>query len=312
MMDLDREETKDYRSCQPNTAAKETGEQPRKGEEASDGKGETASSAIDLRWVDPATLKVEPAFQRLIPLQSRGELLALDESIKVEGCLDPLLIWKGRNIVLDGHTRLGLCIKYKKLVPVREIDLPDEKAATEYILDIQRQRRNLTREALSYFRGAEYNATKQQRGGDRSSQKAKGQSDPLPNTAKRLADSYGVSEKTIKRDGRFAEAVDRIVAEYGDPDIRRNLLGGDVKLTHGTANVLLKKSTAELKAAVDQLIEQGGLPRARKAGAAGRRPKKMAETLISRLQAKGDKYARSVLQHMASLLGMVVGENSSR
>src|SRR5206468_1791853 len=110
------------------------------------------------------------------------------------------------------------------------------------ILELQRQRRNLTREAMSYFRGAEYNATKGQRGGDRSSRKAKGQSDPLPPTAERLDEKYGVSGKTIKRDAVFAQATDRIVDAYGDPEIRRKLLGADVKLTHGLARLLLKKS----------------------------------------------------------------------
>src|SRR5262249_3147311 len=129
----------------------------------------------DFRWVDPKTLKVNPAFQSLIPVQSKGEYMALEESIKAEGCRDVLHVWKGRNIVLDGHTRRELCIKHKKQVKLREVELPDEQAAIEYILQIQRQRRNLTREAMSYFRGAEYNAVKQRRGGNRPGRKAKGQ-----------------------------------------------------------------------------------------------------------------------------------------
>src|SRR3954447_7984594 len=121
----------------------------------------------DWRWADPKGLKVNPAFQSLIPLQSRGELLALEESIQAEGCRDPLLVWKGQNVVLDGHTRRELCLKHRKQVKVREVELPDEKAAVEYMLQVQRQRRNLTREAMSYFRGAEYNAVKKEHGGDR-------------------------------------------------------------------------------------------------------------------------------------------------
>src|SRR5436305_6162409 len=105
-----------------------------------------ASSQTDWYCAEPKSLKVNPAFQSLIPLQSRGEYLALDQSIQAEGCRDPLLVWKGQNVVLDGHTRRDLCIQHKKQVKVREVELPDEKAAMEYILQIQRQRRNLTRE----------------------------------------------------------------------------------------------------------------------------------------------------------------------
>lgn len=43
-----------------------------------------------------------------------------------------------------------------------------------------------------------------------------GHFDPFPNTAARLAEEYGVSEKTIKRDGKFAEAtgvIDEVMGE---------------------------------------------------------------------------------------------------
>jgi hypothetical protein len=125
---------------------------------------EDTTDPSDWHWAQPKTLKINAAFQVLIPLPSRGEYLALEQSILAEGCRDSLLVWKGQNVVLDGHTRRELCIKHRKLVKVREVDLPDEKAAVEYILQIQRQRRNLTREALSYFRGSEYNAVKCQGG----------------------------------------------------------------------------------------------------------------------------------------------------
>ena len=176
----------------------------------------------DWRWADPKSLKVNPAFQSLIPLQSRGEYMALEQSIQAEGCRDPLTVWQGRDIVLDGHTRRELCVGYKKQVKVREIELADEKAAVEYILQIQRQRRNLTREAMSYFRGVEYNAIKQQRGGKRRGRKPKGLTDHQPSTAVKLAEKYGVSEKTVKRDAIFALVIDKMVAEYGDPEVKRS------------------------------------------------------------------------------------------
>jgi ParB-like nuclease domain len=261
------------------------------------------SDAADWTWADPKSLKVNPKFHRMIPLQARGELMALEESIKQDGCRDPLLVWKGRMTVLDGHTRRELCIKHKKQVKIREIELADEKAAIEFILQIQRQRRNLTREAMSYFRGVEYNETKGTRGGKR----PKGQSDPLPSRAKLVADKYGVSEKTVKRDAIFAGAIDKIVEVYGDPDVQRTLLSADVRLTHGLARLLSKKPAATLKSSVKQLIEKGELRRAKdqKATAA---PKEVAEAVVSRLKAQGDAHARAVLQQMARLLGMEVGK----
>jgi hypothetical protein len=268
-----------------------------------------AADAGDWQWADPNGLKVDPAFRRLIPLQSRGEFRALEQSLKAEGCRDPLLVWKGHNVVLDGHTRRDLCIYLEKQVKVREVELPDERAAAEYILELQRQRRNLTREAMSYFRGADYNATKQERGGRRRGRPPKGQSvpPPRPTTARRLAEKYAVSEKTMKRDARFAWAVDRIVDDYGDPEVRRKLLGADVKLTRVEARALLKVPAEERKAAVDRLIEDGELPREKKAAVA-RRPREIAERLVTRLKAKGEAHARSVVQQMARMLGLDLAE----
>jgi hypothetical protein len=262
----------------------------------------------EWHWADPKSLKVNPAFQRLIPLQSREEFRALDASIQVEGCRDPLTVWKGHNVILDGHTRHELCLGHKRKVKVREVELPDEKAAVEYILQIQRQRRNLTREAMSYFRGSEYNAVKQSHGGVRRGRRPKGQSDPLVSTAMKLAGQYGVSAKTIKRDGVFARVIDKIVEEYGDPEIKRKLLGADVKLTHGTARALVKMPPRDRKKAVAELVEQGELPRAKKGEGQRRRPRELAHSLVARLQKRSEAHARSVVQQMAKLVGLKVVE----
>jgi hypothetical protein len=270
-----------------------------------------ATDQADWHWADPKSLKVNPAFQSLIPTQSRGELLALEQSIQAEGCRDPLLVWKGHNVVLDGHTRRELGIKHKKQVKVREVELPDEKAAIEYILQIQRQRRNLTREAMSYFRGSEYNALKQQHGGSRRGRRPSGQSDHPKKTGQLVAEKYGVSDKTVRRDAVFAKVIDKIVEEYGDQEVKRKLLGADVRLTQGTARVLHRMPVKERKAAVDELVEKGELTRAKKGTAAVRKPKEVAQGLVTRLQRKGEGHARSVLQQMAKLLGMEVTEQES-
>jgi hypothetical protein len=270
------------------------------------------SDAADWTWANPKSLKVEPEFRRLIPLQSKEEYRALSDSVKEEGCRDPLLVWKGHNVVLDGHTRRDLCIEHDKKAKVREIDLPDDKAATAFILRIQRQRRNLTREALSYLRGTEYNAVKQLRGGNRRGGRSKDQGDPMNSTARQLAEKFGVSEMTVKRDGVFAQVIDRIVAEYGDPEAKRKLLGADVRLTHGLARQLLKMPPEQRKAVVRQLVETGEYPRAKKKERpAAHQPKQIAQGLVARLKAKGDEHALAVLEQMARLLGREVGQKSS-
>ncbi len=283
-----------------------TTEKPPQSEDEGSQAREAGSADADWYWADPRSLKVNPAFQALIPLQSRGEYRALDQSIRAQGCLYPVEVWKGCKVVLDGHTRRELCLGSKQKVKVREVELPDEKAAVAYILQIQRQRRNLTREALSYFRGSEYNALKQLRGGNRRGRRPRGSRAPQ-STAAQLADKYGVSEKTVKRDGVFAQVLDQIVADYGDPGVQRQLLSADVKLTHGTAMVLHRMPAGERKKAVDHLVEHGELPRAHPPrDPVARRPRRVAQALLGRLQKKGEEHARAVVQQMARLLGLQV------
>jgi hypothetical protein len=49
------------------------------------------------------------------------------------------------------------------------------------------------------------------------------------------------------------------------------------------------------------------VPRAKKGGTnRARKPKEVAQTLVTRLKARGDGHARAVLQQMARLLGLEV------
>jgi len=55
--------------------------------------------------------------------------------------------------------------------------------------------------------------------GDQGGERASGQNVHLPKTAEKLAEEYGVDEKTIRRDEAFAEAVDTI-AEVAGPEAK--------------------------------------------------------------------------------------------
>ena len=65
----------------------------------------------------------------------------------------------------------------------------------------------------SYYRGKLYESRKLSRGGDR---KSKGQNVLLKTTAEKIAEEYGVTDKTIKRDAQFSQAVDKVAAEIGE------------------------------------------------------------------------------------------------
>lgn len=57
----------------------------------------------------------------------------------------PIVLWKGKSIVIDGHTRLRAARKAGLLqVPVVMKDFDDEEDALEYAINCQKNRRNLT------------------------------------------------------------------------------------------------------------------------------------------------------------------------
>ena len=82
----------------------------------------------------------------------------------------------------------------------------------------------------------------------------------------------------------------------------------DVKLTQTLARKLLKTSAGERKGVVRRLIEMGELPRARKGRASAGGAKEAAQSLVARLQSKGEDYAREVVRQTARLLGLEVAE----
>jgi hypothetical protein len=125
-----------------------------------------------------------------------------------------------------------------------------------------------------------------------------------------LAEKHGVAAKTVKRAARFALAVAQIVADYGDPEVKRKLLGADVRLTRVEVRALLKLPAEERKAAVDKFIEDGEQPRPKKEPV-DRRPKEVAESILTRLQKKGEAHARSVVRQLARLLGLELAEKEA-
>jgi len=72
------------------------------------------------------------------------------------------------------------------------------------------------------IRGRRYERAKGKRGGNR---KSKGQNGPLNgDTAERIGKEHGVAPKTIKRDAKFAKAVEKVKAV--DPDIESKVIAG--------------------------------------------------------------------------------------
>jgi len=85
---------------------------------------------------------LDPEFAALIPPLTADELAELEASLLRDGCLAPLITWRG--LLVDGHHRLRLCETHGVRYDTTEIDVPDRESALVWAIRHQLARRNLT------------------------------------------------------------------------------------------------------------------------------------------------------------------------
>lgn len=241
--------------------------------------------------------EIDPDFEALSLAYSHEAHDLLSTSLEIDGCRDPLLVWRdpetGRLILIDGHRRLAICRRQGLEFDTREIDFLDRAAALSSCRDQQLARRNLTEEQKSYLRGKRYLAEKKQVGRQKNngdsvsplSEVSDQQSVVSGQTAERIAKSSGVSARTVKRDAKFAAAVDK-VAEAA-PEAKALAVGGK----------LAKAEVASLAALPPEEIRQ-----AAKHGKAGLQ-EAAQKTAAAAAKKSLKKAAKSSLQSLAEVAG---------
>lgn len=154
---------------------------------------------------------IRDEFKNLIPPLAIDEFEKLKDNILAEGCRDALIVWKDKEeyVLIDGHNRYQICTENSIDFRVEVKEFEGAEAVNDWMVNNQLGKRNVSEETKSYLRGLQYNREKGKVGGTGANQysEQKGQSVP---TAQRLAEQHKVSEKTIKRDEKFAIAIDKI------------------------------------------------------------------------------------------------------
>jgi N6-adenosine-specific RNA methylase IME4/ParB-like chromosome segregation protein Spo0J len=90
-------------------------------------------------------IRVDPEFRLSAPPHRADELRGLEEEFRAEGILYPVVVWKGRGILLDGHVRYDFSQRFNKpLLPPIEKELPSREHAVLWIKENLLNRRNLT------------------------------------------------------------------------------------------------------------------------------------------------------------------------
>ncbi len=189
-------------------------------------------------------LKIDEEFKDLLPPLSADAMKELRASIEAEGIRDPLIVWAGEDVLVDGHNRYHIA-KEKNIIPaVVEREFKDRAHVIRWILQNQLGRRNLTPDERTYFIGRLYNEVKQ--------------SDKTPmeggkTTAQVIAEQHGVSERTVRRAGDIAKGIDRIAQVKGAIAKQQELSGKSEYTDEERAEIGKTSNPAVAKRALDKL-----------------------------------------------------------
>ncbi|HET6499038.1 MAG TPA: ParB N-terminal domain-containing protein [Coriobacteriia bacterium] len=167
-------------------------------------------------------MKIDEGFRSLIPPIRDEERGLLEQSIKADGCLDPLIVWLEEDTLLDGHNRYEICQRLGVEFQVAHVSLRSREDAEDWIDAHQLGRRNLTPDQAALIRGRRYNRLKKAPGEQNSLRQSGVVDGP---TSKRLAVEHGVTSRTIERDAAFARDVEIVKAV--EPEIEQHIVRGD-------------------------------------------------------------------------------------
>lgn len=189
------------------------------------------------------TLRTDPEFSKIAPPLKQNERELLEKDILINGCIDPLIVWKG--IIIDGHNRYEICKEHGIPFAVTEHSFNDRGDAMVWIAINQLARRNLSmfqkcEMVLPLKKQFDAEAKKRQLAGVRVSE-GKGDVRNL------LADIAGVSHNTM------GKAI--WLSSHGDSETLRRLRNGEISIHHAytSSRVDITKNTIIAK---DQHVEQ--------------------------------------------------------
>ena len=222
---------------------------------------ESSSTAIN-RTVNPTTLIIDPEFKTLIPPLLPVERAGLEASILDEGCRDALVVWRGRNILVDGHNRYEICTKHGISFEIVEIELAGRDEAIDWIYQNQLARRNLTDEKRSYLRGKQYEHRKKMVG--RPEKMVQNAPIVAERTSVTVAKEHDVNESTIRRDAAYARSIDTLkqtVKKTGGEgkaeEVFDKLLSGEIKAAKKDVVTLARKHEPSVQAAILEKVVAG-------------------------------------------------------
>ena len=202
-------------------------------------------------------LQIDEEFKNLIAPLQRKEFLQLEENILEDGCINPIITWKG--YIIDGHNRYNICTKHNIPFETMEKDFSCRDAVIAWICKNQLGRRNISEETRKYLIGKQYysekNANKitNPNGYNQYQRNSNGQFENCSRhkTAQKIANENHVTHVTVSKYANFSKALDRLAEKV--PEIVPKILSGSYKFSHNNIMELADMSTAEIKKVNDKM-----------------------------------------------------------
>jgi hypothetical protein len=199
--------------------------------------------------------------KELIPPLLSDETQQLEKNIIEFGVKDPLTVWETTEdvitptgstrpvfVLIDGHNRFKIITRHTLDYRINIMSFPSLNSVKEYMIDYQLGRRNLTPEQSSFLRGKRYLQEKQERGGYKADK-------ANVDVSEELAKTYGVSNRTIKRDGEYAAGLEKIATP-----LRTEILSGKQKVPKSVIKDIGKNIKLTELNSLDELPKESGIP----------------------------------------------------
>jgi len=176
-------------------------------------------------------LKTDPDIQAALRPMTPEEWSQFSKNVLEDRkILEPLIVWKGKDIIIDGHHRWKAINEFGITdYEIEEKDFDDVDDAILWLLKHQKGRRNISDNQLNVLIGKAYNRqakkdpNRNPEGKNQYTVEVRGQDDPKPRIREVVAEAYGVSPKKVQRAFQFVEVL-REIEEKTSPEVVQQLV----------------------------------------------------------------------------------------
>lgn len=214
-------------------------------------------------------IKINTDFENLIPKQTVEQFKQLEENIlKEKRARNPLVVWKGHDLLVDGHHRLRILKAHPELGwTFVEQEFSDEDEVKEWIIKNALGTRNLTEVQFKLLLAELYKMRKKKHGetqkrdsGGKYRSTQNGNNGEKPKrVSEQLAEEMGVAKNTVIRAEQFADSV--AAAEKVIPGITERIESGELKAQKAEVIPWRKQTPEQIKKSVAEIEERNSKKR---------------------------------------------------